>query len=272
MKPVTFQPFLLPSAAETRDFLTNHTITDDELMRELWNSKSGLPGLLSAHTPDTVSQPLRRGEREFTYNPATGRYRRVATGKLVSETELRRAVRKVSADAKNRIRESTRQMMAGTILFLVWYHRMRSILKALYRAIFTVTLGGALFEDQSVRNLFYLWSIILFEKLDAFKIAVETGTMAWNGHVRTAAGNFAGAGNGMYQNAKLEIAKRKGHNEARRILGENENHCIDSDDRPGCIELADLGWMPISRMTPIGMATCRDNCMCQIETRKRPNA
>ena len=272
VRPITFQPFPTASARDTRDFLTRHTLSDDELMRELWNTFSGLPGLLSARTMDVVPKPLRRGERDYIYNPHTGKYRRVETDKTVSESVLRRAVYKVTTEVKNRMREETKQMMAGTILFVIWYQRMRSLLKAMMRAIFTVTLGGALFEDEGARNLFYLWSIFMFERFDQFKIAIESGAMEWNGHIRSAAGRLARSGNGAYQNAKIEIGRRKGHDEAMRILGENENHCHDSEKKPGCVELAELGWVPINKIVPIGDATCGGYCLCEIRTRKRPNA
>lgn len=269
-RPLTLQPFPVVGANETRQFLTEHSATDNELMRELWNISSGLPGLLVAHQPDTAPPPLLRGEREYIYDARTGKYRRVSDGRTVSEREIRRAVFKTTTEAKNRIRTETQQMMAGGILFYVWYHRMRSIMKAMFRAIWVVTLGGVLFEDDDgARNAFYLWVILFFDKLDSFKIAIETGATPFDGHIRTVAGTLARSGNGAYQNAKLDIGRRKGHTEARRILGENENHCRDSEDKPGCIELAELGWMPISRIVPIGDATCRGNCMCQIETRKR---
>ena len=254
------------SAVETRAFLSSHSVTEDELMRELWNVSSGLPGLLDARGPGSSPRPLRRGEKDFTYNLSTDKYRRVATGKAVSEREIRNAIAKTANEAKGRIRKETQQMVAGTIMFVIWYARMRSILKALYRSIWIVTLGGMLFENDSARNAFYLWVILMFDRLDQLKIAIETGTIPFNGRIVTAAGNMARAGNGLYQNAKIERGKRYGHNQARRVLGPNENHCHDSE-KPGCISLAALGWVSIHVIVPIGGATCRDNCMCQMETR-----
>ena len=255
------------SAVETRAFLSSHSITDDELMRELWNVSSGLPGLLDARGPGSSPRQLRRGEKDFTYNLSTDKYRRVATGKAVSEREIRNAIAKTANEAKGRIRKETQQMVAGTIMFVIWYARMRSVLKALYRSIWIVTLGGMLFENDSARNAFYLWVILMFDRLDQLKIAVETGTIPFNGRIVTAAGNMARAGNGLYQNAKIERGKRYGHNQARRVLGPNENHCHDTTEKPGCIELSELGWVSIHTIVPIGGATCRDNCMCQMETR-----
>lgn len=257
------------SASMTRHYLTNYSVIDDELMRELWNISSGLPGLLDSRGPSSVARPLRRGEKAFTYNPATAKYTRVLTHRAVSEREIRSAVAKVSNEAKNRIRKETQQMIAGTVIFAIWYSRMRSILKALFRAIWTVTIGGLAFDNDGMRNTFYLWSVVMFDKLDQLKIAIETGSMPFNGRIVTAAGSMGRAGNGMYQNAKIEQGKKRGDSEARRILGENENHCRNSEKKPGCIELAELGWVSIGKIVPIGAATCRANCMCQIETRKR---
>jgi hypothetical protein len=212
---------------------------------------------------------LRKGEKDFTYDPTTGKYRRAATGKAVSEREIRSAIFKATNETKNRARQTTSQMIAGTILFVIWYQRLRSLFKALYRSVWVVTLGGFLFENDSARAAFYLWVILLFDRLDQLKEAIEKGTIPFDGRILTAVGNIARGANGAYQNAKLEAGKRKGHNEARRILGENENHCHDSADKPGCIELESLGWVRIDKIVPIGDATCRGNCLCQIETRKR---
>jgi hypothetical protein len=263
------QSFPTASEPETRRFLTTHSVVDDELARELWNVSSGLPGLLDARKPDSASRPMRKGEKEFTYDPTTGKYRRAMTGKAVSEREIRAAIFKTSREAQNRMRQDTQQMMAGAILFVIWYQRLRSMMKALYRSVWVVTLGGMLFEDDSARAAFYLWVILLFDRLDQLKGAIEKGTIPFDGRIRTAVGNLARSANGAYQNAKLEAGKRKGHDEAKRILGENENHCHDSIDKPGCIELAALGWVRIDKVVKIGDATCRGNCLCQLATRKR---
>lgn len=263
------QRFPTASEAETRQFLTTHSVVDDELARELWNLSSGLPGLLDARKPDSSPRPLRKGEKDFTFDARTGKYRRAATGKAVSEREIRSAIYKVSNEAKNRVRQQTKQMIAGGILFAIWYQQMRSLFKALYRSVWVVTLGGMLFEDDGARYAFYLWMLLLFDWIDQLKEAIEKGLIPFDGRILTSVGNKARGANGAYQNAKLEAGRRKGHNEARRILGENEHHCHDSEEKPGCIELAALGWVRIDKIVPIGDATCRGNCMCQIETRKR---
>jgi hypothetical protein len=57
------------------------------------------------------------------------------------------------------------------------------------------------------------------------------------------------------------IAARAGLSEALRVLGPNEHHC------PECPPLADLGWVPIADVVPIGQTVCRVYCRCWIEYR-----
>jgi hypothetical protein len=86
------------------------------------------------------------------------------------------------------------------------------------------------------------------------------------------AGSYGSYGNALYQNMKLDLSYLHGHVEGRRVLGMNEDHCHDSvyhnEAIPGCIELAELGWMPLTQVVPLGGATCRGNCLCTIETRR----
>jgi len=260
------QFFPVPSLAETRHFLASDMPADDDLMFELWNKSSGAPGLLRARRAGAV--PIRAaGEKDYIYDPVGRVYRYASTGRAVSRRQLTQYVRRTVRETRNRMRKETQQMLAGTILFVVWYYRIRSLMKAIYRAIWIVWIGGILFYDDTERNLFYLFCLLQFNRLDDFKAQIESGKQALNGRAVTRAGLYAGWGNGMWQNLALERAIRDGKTEARRVLGENENHCRDSKERHGCVELAELGWMQITQMTPIGEATCYSNCLCQIETR-----
>jgi len=70
-----------------------------------------------------------------------------------------------------------------------------------------------------------------------------------------------------FENQRTAAAKRLGYSEALRVLSFSE-HC-QSGRRPGCVELADLGWVPISTLVPIGDAECLTNCMCHVDYRKQ---
>jgi len=102
--------------------------------------------------------------------------------------------------------------------------------------------------------------------LDNFLAEIESGAQPLNGFAVVRAGMYARAANAIYENERMRVAEDAGYREARRVLGPNEEHCIDSS-RPGCVELFQLGWVPIADMVPIGEATCLSHCLCGLEFR-----
>lgn len=234
---------------------------DTALMLDLWDRYSGAPGLLNA-------APVANGRRfGYVYNPESERYTNVATGRTVTDQQLRRYVLNVTNEANLRMRKNTQQLIAGVILLAAWYEEMRSLMSALYRTIFILSIGGFLFEDDTARNLFYLLTLPQFARLDNFERQLETGIQALDGRAMNRAGLYGDYGYSLWENVGLDRAKKKGLTEARRILGPTETHCHDSGDRPGCWELWKKGYMPINEMVPIGEATCYSHCQCYIKYR-----
>jgi hypothetical protein len=271
MKPSNWQSFPIPSSIETRNFLMSSTDAENELTRQMWNSATGLRGLLTARRLASAQMNKPKGEKDYVYNQVTGQYRDTVTGRPLSEKQIRTAVMRVSADAQKQLRDETRQLMAGTIMFIVWYTRSRIIMKALYKAIWVLWLGGFLFDDQTQRELFYLFILMQFKRFDDFTMQLDSGRQAFNGTAMTRAGSYGRYGNALHQNIKLDLAiSQRQHDQARRVLGMNEDHCENAGETFGCIELALRGWIPIREMIPLGSATCRASCLCIIETRRRP--
>ena len=250
-------PLLRGTAASTL-FLRD---PDTALALDLWDRYSGAPGLLNAAP---VASQRRFG---YVYDPETERYTNVASGRLVTDQQLRRYVFNVSNQANLRMKKSTQQLIAGVILLAAWYEEMRSLMSALYRTVFLLSIGGFLFEDDTARNLFYLLALPQLGRLDNFERQLETGAQALDGRAMNRAGLYGSYGNALWQNIGLERASKKGLTEARRILGLTETHCHDESDRPGCWELWKKGWMPIDEMVPIGDAACYINCQCHIRYR-----
>lgn len=253
--------FTPASLKETDTFLKSMTVADQDATRTMWDQYSGAKGLLDAR--------IGYGAKGYRYYPETGTYERNTDGHRVTEKEMVAHVRRVSTGARNQMRKETQQLIAGTIILAVWYSRMRSLMKALYNTVWLVTIGGFLFDDDTARNLFYLWVLMQYNYLDRF--AADIGRIEpIDGRAVPRAGMYGEAGNGMYQNMRLEQKKKARYDQAKRILGDNENHCEDDGERPGCIDLASQGWIPINAMIPIGEAACYSNCHCTIVYRRKP--
>jgi len=234
---------------------------DSVLMLDLWDRHSGAPGLLNA-------SPAAHGRRfGYVYDPETERYTNVATGRPLTEKQIRLYVSNVSNEASLRMKKSTQQLIAGVILLAAWYEEMRSLMNALYHTIFLLSIGGFLFEDDTARNIFYLLVLPQFGRLDNFERQLETGAQKLDGRAMSRAGLYGSYGNGLWQNIGLDRSRKKGLTQARRVLGPTETHCHDESERPGCWELWKKGWIPIGDMVPIGYAACYANCQCHIKYR-----
>ena len=270
-KPSNWQTFTLPTQVETRKFLTEFSEVDQELAESMWDSSTGLPGLLTARRLASVKMNRPRGEKDFVYDQVTEKYRDAVTGRTLSDKQLRNAVARVSNEAQRRMKEDARQLIAGTIMFVVWYNRSRNIMKALYKTIWVLWLGGFLFDDETQRDLFYLFMLMQFKRFDDFTMQVDSGKQILNGTATTRAGSYGRYGNPLFQNIKLDRGIMRGDDEARRVLSINDNHCHDAPDTPGCVEEAAKGWVPIRQLVVFGSCTCRSNCLCEILTRRRPH-
>ena len=83
---------------------------------------------------------------------------------------------------------------------------------------------------------------------------------------------YAGGAYRAFQDASREAHRQAGFNEARRVLEAGAEHCAPGSGRPGCPELAARGWMPVSEMVPIGDASCRASCLCEMQYRRSEEA
>jgi len=233
---------------------------DTALALDLWDRYSGAPGLLNA------AQATSQRRFGYVYDPDTARYTNIGSGRTVTDQQLRRYVFNVSNQASLRMKKSTQQLIAGVILLAAWYEEMRSLMSALYRTVFLLSIGGFLFEDDTARNLFYLLVLPQFGRLDNFERQLETGVQKLDGRAMNRAGSYGSYGSGFWQNIGLSRAKQKGKTQAWRILGPTETHCHNDNKsgRPGCWELWKKGWVPIEEMVPIYDAACWGNCQCHI--------
>lgn len=265
------EEFIAPSLEENRSFLEEGN-GDDSL--RLWNSTSRYPKLLSAKSEDNLKNLaiaaiiayfiFREEEGVFQYG-----YYNVATGKKrLLKDAARIGVLRMSRASELQARTIGMKLINGTISVREWHSMMSALLRQEYRAAYLASSGGienyGFFEAQVFSGMagFYL------ERLGNLAERLARGELPLNGHVVGWSGMYARAGNSIFWNASLKRAQRNGMREARRILGPNENHCLDSGDRPGCFELAEQGWAPIDQMVELGDATCLSNCLCSMQYRR----
>lgn len=167
-------------------------------------------------------------------------------------------------------RSLVNQLLSRQITPQRWYDDTARLLKLSYRASVDIARGssGEMSDDEKQR-----WvelSLLLLLLLNQAAEDLNQGQFPLDGRLTSFAGSLGAANNDLYENWRLGSAMDIGYTEARRVLGVAD-HCRNSADRLGCVELAALGWVPIRDLVAIGGATCRRHCHCSIEFRGKPS-
>jgi len=277
--PFSPAPELLPRRLFTDDVEPVHVLTEEELREfledisdlkdtiNLWNRVSGIPGLLNARLQTEVQQQAYKPVATF-FDVEDGVWRYVRSNRRVPQKYVRLGVLRVSKASEQQMRELTTRLVNGEIGRQEWYDAMRTMMKNEYRADFLAAIGGIENYDRSQISRFGWRMRPHYRWLNNFMEEILSGKQALNGRAVIRAGMYGRAGNSIYQNELLEVATRSGMREGIRDLGETENHCNDTINRPGCVELSELGWVPITQLVPLGDASCYSNCLCSYRFRR----
>lgn len=183
----------------------------------------------------------------------------------VPATSIRNDIDRFVGGVQQELRMLAAQLAAGQITAQQWYDETERLMKLSYRASVDVARGKHAEMTPEEKQHYIEALLLLLLLLNKFAHEVETGIVI-DGKFLHRAGMYGLNGRALYENWRLWAAVVNGNTEARRVL-HPADHCTASAARPGCIELAALGWMPISQMVPIGGATCYSNCQCTIEFR-----
>lgn len=277
-------PFQAPSLDDNKKFLEEGDSRDSI---KLWDSKSGYPFLLKAKSKKEIEEAKRdrniailgtlllayflfredRGIYQYGYyDPISGRSKLLKIGALSGAVKM--GVLRISKAIEIEARILGGQLVNGSISIAEWHYEMSVLLRTEYRAVYLASIGGV--ENLGVFELQHFSSSVgfYFERLGNLAEKLARGELKIDGRVVGWSGMYARAGNSIFWNSSLKIAQRNGMREARRILGPNENHCLDSRDRQGCFELAEQGWVAIDQMVELGDATCLSNCLCGMQFRR----
>jgi hypothetical protein len=158
----------------------------------------------------------------------------------------------------------------GDISIQQWQAGMREIAKVEIREAMILVKGGTEFVTPA--DWGYVGSQVKkqYEYLDKFTADIYANPLKWStGQLNARAKLYGQVGYGALEDDIKREKEKSGFTEERRVLGPvKTEHCHDTDNRPGCVELAAKGWQPIGSLPKIGEASCWQNCRCKFEYRK----
>ena len=221
---------------------------------DLWDAKSGYRGVLT------------NGSAQMS---ADGTYRYKLGASPIAQS-VRTGVIRMSNSVRTDIRATTTSMVNGEISQNDWYECMKKIILILLLAAWLAGIGGIFHYYPSDVNVFSRIFDPQNRWLDNFADQLNAKSIKMDGRIISRATSYGRASYVAFQAAQMEAARGVGLRQARRVLGENENHCVTEDEVEGCIELAQMGFMDIDLITPIGQSPCDGNCLCHYEFRRSP--
>lgn len=205
--------------------------------------------------------------KQYGYNPETMTYfQRIGDHETaVPASSIKRDVNRFAQGVQSRLRDLTNQMLTNQIGAQQWYDESARLLKLSYRATADVSRGGGEMTEED-RKRWLALALTLLLLLNRAAEDINRRIFPMDGRLSAYIGSLGAANNGLYENWRLTMAKNLGYTEGMRKLTPAD-HCHNSSDRPGCVELAALGWVPIEKVVWLGAATCRRHCKCEMHFR-----
>jgi len=246
---------------DLQKYLSDFSMEETRQYRELWKSNAARRELIGFGSD---------AGRKYGFDPESMTYfiDRGNVQKEIPTHAIKLDVNRFAIAMQNQQRALMAGMIAGRLTSQEWYDESIRLMKLSYRATADVARGTNRDMNDEEKKRWLILILLLFTLLNGLAENLENGILPINGRLPIYAGLRGAALRSLFENWRLHESKVRGFTEGRRFLGFAE-HCHPSKDRPGCIELAALGWLPIEKVVPIGGATCLDNCKCEIHIRKK---
>jgi hypothetical protein len=169
------------------------------------------------------------------------------------------------------VNDLAEQLKSGAISLPEWQAGMKDFIRNELINSMVLAKGGREFVTQSDYGFVGSQVKKQYQYLDKFAADIRANPAAWltgrRLNARASLYNQLG-----YAALEEDIQREKvksGWTEERRVLGfVRFEHCEDTGDRPGCVELAAKEWQKIGTLPKIGEAACYTNCRCEFQYRK----
>lgn len=187
-----------------------------------------------------------------------GRFRDVATGRLIREEPIRHALDTVIDAQAVQMRALTQSLLDGQLSLAAWQSQMMFSLKQVHIVGTTLANGGWAQMDQSTWGWVGQRIRTQYAFLRDFAADLAAGRQPLNGTAVARSALYAQAGRATHREAQRRAAKQRDLERERRILGAAD-HCRS------CLSEAARGWQPLGSLRAIGDSECRSACRCHFE-------
>jgi hypothetical protein len=200
---------------------------------------------------------------QYTFDDGIGRYRNIATGRLVARTEIRSAVDQLVLRSSENMVAIAEKFQSGTIGLHEFSYTMAQAVKQANVAACVAAKGGF----QNMKDVDWLESARGVKKqygyLGRWMDDLSVDAAPRDGRLLVRASMYGNGARELYEQAYRADQADYGNDEEMGVL-----HAAESCD--DCIARADMGWVPLGTLPAIGDSACDGRCMCTMEYRQRP--
>lgn len=204
----------------------------------------------------------------FEWDADALRYRRLSTGRFVSQRAVRLAIRRSIKISGEEMKALSEQVASGEITVGEWQARMSFEVKNLHVSSAMAARGGP--ANMTPADYLRAGRELKFNygRLEIFAREIEDRKLTRK-QIKNRTAMFIASAWGTYEGGRRDGAVAAGFDEERNVLGDRIKHCHDTTQRQGCVELTRLGWIRIGTMPQPGRRACLTGCGCFMKFRKR---
>jgi hypothetical protein len=199
---------------------------------------------------------------DYRYNTAAGRYIG-PDGRFVNQQTIRAELDKVMDGITDKMVSLSTSFRTGVIDGQTFQVQAMGLIKRTHLASAALEKGGWAQLTQSdfgrvgqvVRQEYAYFNNLISQ--------IESGKQRLDGTLDNRMRLYGQAGRGTYHKFERESRAGQGYDEVKRVRNARDS-CHANDKRPGCVEEAARGFVPLADLVMIGDTTCLSNCRCDL--------
>jgi hypothetical protein len=207
----------------------------------------------------------------YTYTERSMRYRDNRTGRFVPTAKVKRSIDRVVKTAQAEMRSLARQLADREITLGNWQSQFAERLKTLHVASAMAGRGGL--AAMTAADYGRVGARLRFEygRLELFARDLAARKFTW-GELRNRVEMYCAAGHVSHEAARFGAARVANMLYEFNKLGRREKHCKTDPrgGRVGCIDLTEMGRVPIGTLPRPGERRCLSRCGCTIGYSRKP--